>query len=128
MDVDARLKALEAENDRLRDELDMLRSTFGVEPVVWPAEWRLTGKEGSVFGALMARDTCTKNQLMAALYQPGADHEPEIKIIDVFVCKLRKKLRPFGIEIETVWGLGYRMGPAAKAAAKAQMAGQAVAA
>lgn len=128
MDVDARLEALEAENQRLRDELDMLRTTFGCEPSVWPAEWCLTGKEGRIVGALMARETCTKVQLMAALYQPGVDDEPEIKIIDVFVCKVRKKLRPFGINIETVWGVGYRMTPAAKAVAKAQTAGQAAAA
>ncbi len=37
--------------------------------------------------------------------------EPEIKIVDVFVCKLRKKLTSAGFEtpIETVWGQGYVM-------------------
>ncbi len=37
-------------------------------------------------------------------------HEPELKIIDVFICKLRKKLsQATGGEnhIETVWGRGY---------------------
>ena len=40
----------------------------------------------------------------------GGMDEPEIKIIDVFVCKLRKKLSKIsgGIEfVETVWGRGY---------------------
>lgn len=32
---------------------------------------------------------------------------PDIKIVDVFVCKMRKKLRPYGITIDTVWGRGY---------------------
>jgi two-component system cell cycle response regulator CtrA len=36
--------------------------------------------------------------------------EPELKIIDVFICKLRKKLSEAtggGSSIETVWGRGY---------------------
>jgi two-component system cell cycle response regulator CtrA len=40
----------------------------------------------------------------------GSDEEPEMKIIDVFVCKLRKKLSAAtgGVDyIETVWGRGY---------------------
>ena len=39
-------------------------------------------------------------------------HEPELKIIDVFVCKLRKKLAQAtggNHYIETVWGRGYRL-------------------
>jgi two-component system cell cycle response regulator CtrA len=35
--------------------------------------------------------------------------EPELKIIDVFICKLRKKLQAAAGDhfIETVWGRGY---------------------
>ena len=42
----------------------------------------------------------------------GGRDEPELRIIDVFVCKLRKKLaQATGGEhyIETVWGRGYRL-------------------
>lgn len=51
--------------------------------------------------------TLTKEMMMAAMY--GGMDEPEIKIIDVFICKLRKKLRDAGADglIETVWGRGY---------------------
>jgi two-component system cell cycle response regulator CtrA len=37
--------------------------------------------------------------------------EPEMKIIDVFICKLRKKLQVFGAGhlISTVWGRGYML-------------------
>ncbi|MER9912667.1 winged helix-turn-helix domain-containing protein [Mesorhizobium sp. M0050] len=48
--------------------------------------------------------------LLTRLYQLKTD-EPELKIIDVFVCKLRKKLKPLGVEIQTVWGQGYRLLP-----------------
>jgi two-component system cell cycle response regulator CtrA len=49
------------------------------------------------------------------------DDEPEIKIIDVFVCKLRKKMEIFGVKIETIWGRGYYMTPEMKAKAAAMM-------
>jgi len=54
--------------------------------------------------------TLTKEMFLDHLY--GGMDEPEIKIIDVFVCKLRKKLvQATGGNhyIETVWGRGYRL-------------------
>jgi DNA-binding response OmpR family regulator len=50
----------------------------------------------------------SKESLLSNLYVVEAD-EAEIKIIDVFICKLRKKLKPLGVEIGTVWGRGYRL-------------------
>ena len=52
--------------------------------------------------------TLTKEMFLNHLY--GGIDEPDLKIIDVFVCKLRKKLSSTtgGINyIETVWGRGY---------------------
>ena len=52
--------------------------------------------------------TLTKEMFLNHLY--GGMDEPELKIIDVFICKLRKKLSmACGGEnyIETVWGRGY---------------------
>ena len=46
-----------------------------------------------------------------SVYYGGMD-EPEMKIIDVFICKLRKKLASASSGkkyIETVWGRGYVM-------------------
>lgn len=72
--------------------------------------WRLTGRQAQLLAALYAaKGRCvTKDSLLTALYsdRPDAD-EPEIKIIDVFICKIRARL---GAEvIETVWGRGYRL-------------------
>ena len=52
--------------------------------------------------------TLTKEMFLNNLY--GGMDEPELKIIDVFVCKLRKKLASASggkDYIETVWGRGY---------------------
>src|SRR6516164_7388958 len=77
---------------------------------------RLTGKEYSILELLSLRQdvTVTKEMLLGHLY--GGKDEPELKIIDVFVCHLRKKLaQATGGKrcIETIWGRGYRLrGPA----------------
>jgi two-component system cell cycle response regulator CtrA len=73
---------------------------------------RLTGKEYSIFELLSRRQgtTVTKEMFLGHLY--GGMNEPALKIIDVFVCKLRKKLaQATGGKhyIETVWGRGYRL-------------------
>ena len=70
----------------------------------------LTGKEYGILELLSLRKgtTLTKEMFLNHLY--GGMDEPELKIIDVFICKLRKKLAAAtGGEtyIETVWGRGY---------------------
>ena len=49
-----------------------------------------------------------------ATAEPGVEDDRDSKIADVFVCKLRKKLEPLSIEIETLWGDGYRINPKTK--------------
>jgi DNA-binding response OmpR family regulator len=71
---------------------------------------KLTGKEYAILELLSLRKgtALTKEMFLDHLY--GGVDEPEVKIIDVFVCKLRRKLalatggRHY---IETLWGRGY---------------------
>jgi len=70
----------------------------------------LTGKEYQMLELLSLRKgtTLTKEMFLNHLY--GGMDEPELKIIDVFICKLRKKLAMATAGdnyIETVWGRGY---------------------
>ncbi|WP_149142474.1 response regulator transcription factor CtrA [Gemmobacter caeruleus] len=70
----------------------------------------LTGKEYQMLELLSLRKgtTLTKEMFLNHLY--GGMDEPELKIIDVFICKLRKKLAEATggqNHIETVWGRGY---------------------
>jgi two-component system cell cycle response regulator CtrA len=72
----------------------------------------LTGKEYQILALLALRQgsTLTKEMFLNHLY--GDLDEPEVKIIDVFICKLRKKLANAsgGLDyIETVWGRGYAL-------------------
>lgn len=70
----------------------------------------LTWREASILEMLSDGKCRTKEQLMSGLYWDRHDDEtPEIKIIDVFVCKIRNKISGSGILIETVWGVGYKV-------------------
>jgi len=73
---------------------------------------RMTGKEYGILELLCQRKgtTLTKEMFLNHLYD--GMNEPGLKIIDVFVCKLRKKLaQATGGKhcIETVWGRGYAL-------------------
>jgi two-component system, cell cycle response regulator CtrA len=81
----------------------------------------LTGKEYQMLELLSLRKgtTLTKEMFLNHLY--GGMDEPELKIIDVFICKLRKKLaEATGGDnyIETVWGRGYVLREPAAGAAR----------
>jgi two-component system cell cycle response regulator CtrA len=80
------------------------RAEVGGKPV------NLTGREYAMLEmlALRAGSTLTKEMFLNGMY--GGMDEPELKIIDVFICKLRKKLAEASggkNYIETVWGRGY---------------------
>jgi two-component system cell cycle response regulator CtrA len=74
-------------------------------------EVHVTGKEYAILELLVLRKgvVLTKEAFLNHLY--GGMDEPEMKIIDVFICKLRKKLALAGAAnlIGTVWGRGYMM-------------------
>ena len=79
---------------------------------VGDARVHLTGKEYQMLELLSVRKgtTLTKDMFLNHLY--GGTDEPESKIIDVFMCKLRKKLAGASNGknyIETVWGRGYML-------------------
>lgn len=92
------------ETGKLVVNLDARTVEVGGKPL------HLTGKEYKILELLSLRKgtTLTKEMFLNHLY--GGMDEPEVKIIDVFICKLRKKLEDAAggdSYIETVWGRGY---------------------
>ncbi len=72
----------------------------------------LTNKEYSLLELLAMRRGATVSKLQFINYLYESDDEPEAKIIDVFICKLRKKISYMTggpSYIDTVWGRGYLM-------------------
>lgn len=105
-----RCAVLEAENDELRERVLQLEHalTGGYDRLPVGG---LTPTEAAVLASIAASDEgAPKARIYEAIYALRMDREaPEPKIVDVFICKIRKKLVVYGISIETVWGWGYRM-------------------
>lgn len=99
----------------LRERVDLLEEMVrqyreaNESIAAYPLAWKLTRKEASLLARLQRAkgEAVSKENLMVALYGLEVDVEP--KIIDVFVCKIRRKVSGAGIEIKTFWGLGYRL-------------------
>jgi two-component system, cell cycle response regulator CtrA len=73
-----------------------------------PPEWQLTPTETAFLNTLAAaRRVHSRESLWTILYGDDPEGGPEANLISVMVYKLRSKLRPFGIAIETQWGNGY---------------------
>jgi DNA-binding response OmpR family regulator len=72
---------------------------------------QLTRTEFETFSALWRNRprTLSKEVLLAASADIGHDDDRELKLVDVMIHKLRKKLQPLGVEIGTAWGEGYRI-------------------
>lgn len=100
-----RIMALEDENDALRQRLEeMTATTFSVPG--------MTASHMVILSLLYRRQgVVSREALHGALYALDPGEGAEMKIIDVFICKIRKQLAPLGVEIESRWGQGYELTP-----------------
>lgn len=107
------LNHLHQEIAKLRVELDEAKATIreltkSSDDLQGVAS--LTRLEAVLVDALARRCRATKEQLYDAMYSlRHEDEQPVLKVVDVFVCKVRKKLAPHGISIGTIWGVGFEM-------------------
>lgn len=106
---DALILRQQAEIETLRERIAQLEAALVPADVAVPIEWGLTSREARLFAFLTTRDVATKSAIMQALYGDQLDDEPGMKIVDVFMCHLRRKLKPFAVDIRTVWGQGYAL-------------------
>ncbi len=89
-----------------------MRETNVTERLGFAGVAGLTKSESSLVAILVKRGRASKSQIYDAMFgDKHEDEQPEPKIIDVFVSKVRKKLEPHGIKIGTIWGAGYEMKP-----------------
>lgn len=103
-----------AENQRLRLRIDTLEETLGLTTPE-PPDLLLTASEASVLRLLIARGLVRHEAIMTLLYSDRAETDiPGSNVAGIWICKLRRKLSAFGIAIETRWGEGYFLSPAAR--------------
>lgn len=66
--------------------------------------------EAAMLAVMLKRNEVTKEQLHSVIEQnrpTAGKEETDLKMVDVMICKLRKKLKPYDLEIKTLWGMGY---------------------
>ena len=76
--------------------------------------YNLTKLHASFLSILMRRNEVTKqtlHQIIESCRRQPTEHETDIKMVDVIIYHLRRKSKPFGLEIKTLWSSGYYMEP-----------------
>lgn len=70
-------------------------------------KFKMTVTESRILSSLMDGRPHSKDSIFNAVWFDRMLDPPEMKIVDVMICKVRKKLFAYGVEIETIWGSGY---------------------
>jgi two-component system cell cycle response regulator CtrA len=104
------IAAMQKRIDDLEFEVAELRAALTPPQATVPLDWKLVGPELRLMTAMAARELLTKDQGMILLYAgiPGGE-ERDPKNLDVYICKIRKKVGPFGVSIATLWGRGWSL-------------------
>lgn len=108
----------------LRERLRQLEEALG-QRLKFNGAIHFTPREEQVLGVLIARPVAFKEAIYTTVF--GMElNPPDPKILDVFICKIRRKFREHArsigaspIDIESMWGRGYRLDDANKARARA---------
>jgi DNA-binding response OmpR family regulator len=114
---------LRVENQGLRDRVEELTRVLGVDQSLTSRLRDVLGLEpglAPILGMLMSRSFVSHSSLYTVLYagRPECDW-PEPKVMDVQICKLRRKLKKHGVTILTRWGEGWSMAAPDKARVRA---------
>jgi two-component system, cell cycle response regulator CtrA len=99
------------EREVLMNRIEQLEIELGVRTEVPPMIGIPRNME-RLLAMLLKREVVTRDGALLAIYSgmPNTwDKEPDPKIIDVFICKLRTRLKKYGIKVSCKWGLGYFM-------------------
>lgn len=109
----AKALSLQSELDEAESQLNDMRETYLNAAKLWTA-FDHSPAQTLIFALLMSRPFATKGMIHAVIDGRRLDRRQDYtdidrKLIEVFVCRMRQRLRPYGIEIKTVWGQGYQI-------------------
>lgn len=101
--------ALRVENDELRERVRQLGEHLASTKFVFPRDLGLTPTQIVLVRHLLTRDFITRQSAMTLLYSDRADDVRGANNVDVHISRIRQKLSPSGVQIENVWGTGWRI-------------------
>jgi hypothetical protein len=107
-DTPRTLSRVFAERDEMHERVKQLEGLFRGDEWI-PEEWGLTGRESEFLAAIVQRSPATREYIHTVLYGLEPDGGPDPKILDTMISKMRVKLAPHEIVIETNWGIGYQL-------------------
>ena len=108
MNDDVIIAAQREKIGELEEQVRQLKKLL-VPPFVTPVEWCLTGQEQTLFCMLLTRDRVTRDMFNAVAITRPSTKNAANQCCDMAVCHLRKKLKKFGVQVKTEWGLGWRL-------------------
>lgn len=88
----------------LEEQVRQLKKLL-VPAFVTPVEWGLNRQEQALFCMFLNRDLVTRDMFAIARTKTNTTSDPS----DVVLCRLRKKTKKIGIQVKTVWGVGWRL-------------------
>lgn len=99
---------------RLRERLSVTVAKSFQPESAFPLYMKLSKSESIVLLVLMNRRFAPHEMLIDSLYGTRSDGGPEcaIQVIRLTVMRLRKKIRRFGIEVQSRFGIGYEISEA----------------
>ncbi len=109
------------ENTMLREQVRQLNEMLIGPAYDFPREWKLTRAEQRLLNCLYTGNKGFRRHealMHAVAHSDWADDA----LLKVKICHLRKKLKPRGVEIKTVWGEGYELTPESAAIIEAALA------
>ncbi len=119
-DARAALLAEQRVNEELAERNAELRAALLGEAEPVPPEWRLTRTEAALARLLLRKALVTYDDALTLLSTHALSGSRSC--VNTHLWALRRKLRPFGVTIETVLGAGYRIPPEQRAALRSEAA------
>lgn len=106
---------LQSENDELRERVRQLEGMLG-QTFNATRELGLTPTENKILGLLLSRTSVvSRDAIHSVLYSDRPNDVPDLNVVNVFVSKLRRKLKPHDIQIMSERASGYYLTNATKA-------------
>lgn len=114
-----RMECLEEENRQLRDRIAELEGTNLIRDA--RLAFGLTGTEALIFCLMYQGRVLDYGRLIEAVYDVDDDQEDVNGAIRTHIKRLRRRVRPHGIDFTTIYGFGYEMDARSHAVATQKM-------